>query len=70
MGIIVLFLSLLLCVYSSSNPVLLFDEGPETEDFVLTRKQNLHENQRHREDILDQVGGSFYHWHQIILGWF
>ena len=35
----------------------MFDDGPATEDFVLTRKQNLHENQRHREDILEQVGG-------------
>ena len=37
--------------------VLVFDEGPGGEDFVLTRKLNLHENQRHRQDILDQVGG-------------
>ena len=35
----------------------MFDEDPESEDFVLTRKVNLHENQRHREDFLDQVGG-------------
>ena len=35
--------------------VLMLDEGPEGEDFVLTRKLNLHENHRHGEDILDQV---------------
>ena len=35
----------------------MLDEGPEGEDFVLTRKLNLHDNQRHQEDILDQVGG-------------
>ena len=39
----------------------MIDEGPQpgTEDFVLTRKQNLHENHRHRQDILEQVGGGF-----------
>ena len=50
--------------------VLMFDEGPGTEDFVLTRKENLHENQRHREEILNQVDGLDIFGLKIILGCF
>ena len=50
--------------------VLMFDEGPGTEDFVLTRKENLHENPRHREEILNQVDGLDIFGLKIILGCF